>query len=148
MENYSISRFKKKEKYILGCTPLLIHNGKKQKLFKENMIPMKNGEINPPSILGHGLENHARTAVGIKDNKIYLIIVESVENNSGCTLLDLQEIGIKLKLESFLNLDGGGSSQFKFKTESGWITNQVKEEDKNRTLGNVIVLFEEKLKIE
>ena len=49
---------------------------------------------------------------------------------------------MKLELDSFLNLDGGGSSQFRIKENNTWISNNVDKEDKNRILGNVIVLFE------
>lgn len=135
----------KNEKYILGCTPLLIFNGKKEELPRE-MNPVEKGKINPPSMLGHGMQNHPRTAVGLKNEKIVFIIVEGFKNNGGCTLKELQEIGLKLELDSLLNLDGGGSSQFRFKTNSGWLSNEIDEEDKNRILGHVIVLFDETLK--
>lgn len=139
------SQLSKNEKYILGCTPLLIFNGISEEL-PEEMIPLENGKINPPSMLGHGLQNHPRTAVGIKNNKLVFVLVESSNNIDGCTLKELQDIGVNLQLDYFLNLDGGGSSQFKFKSESGWISNYIKDEDKHRVLGNTIVLFDENLK--
>ena len=45
-----------------------------------------------------------------------------------------------------MNLDGGGSSQFRLFENGQWIQNHVEDEDKNRVLGNVIVLFDESLK--
>jgi hypothetical protein len=131
-------------KYILGSTPLLIFNGQKQSINFNKMIPVDKNTINPPSYLGHGLERHPRTAVGIKNDKIYFILVEF--KNEGCSLPELQQLGCDLKLDSLLNLDGGGSSQFKLKINNHWISNDVEPKDKNRVLGNVIVLFDEKLK--
>lgn len=132
----------KNEKYILGCNPLLIFNKEAISLPIEKMKPIPHNQINPPSKLSHGLQNHPRTAVGIKNHKIIFIIVEGYDNTGGCSLLELQKIGMKLELDSFLNLDGGGSSQFRIKENNTWISNNVDKEDKNRILGNVIVLFE------
>lgn len=132
----------KEEKYILGCTPMLIYNNQKTDLSLINMKSMPIGIINPPSFLGHGMENHPRTAVGIKNNILFFIVVEGFNQNEGCTLVELQSIGIKLELNTFLNLDGGGSSQFRLLDNKKWIINRISENDKNRVLGNVLVLFE------
>lgn len=128
-------------KYILGCTPLLIFNGFKKDIPDRLLQPINNGQINPPSVLGHGKQLHPRTAVGIKDDYIYFIIIEN-----GFTLLQLQEFGLELKVESLLNLDGGGSSQFRLYNEKAYIKNNIHQEDENRILGNAIVLFDERLK--
>jgi hypothetical protein len=133
-------------KYILGCTPLLIMNKTKVELPKEKMIPVAVGSINPPSVLGHGLQDHPRTAVGIKNDSIYFVTVSTIDGTSGCNLIDLQEIGFSLKFDSFLNLDGGGSSQYQLKHDSKTIKNAVAKEDENRILGHVIVIFDETLK--
>ena len=139
----------KNSKYILSCTPLLIYQGNALSLPYDKMIPLSKNMINPPSFLGHGMESHQRTAVGIKNNELYFILVEcnSIENEDGCTLLELQSIGLKLELDSFLNLDGGGSSQFRLWNPGtkSWITNSVAEKDKNRILGHAIVLFDDEL---
>lgn len=136
----------KSEKYILGCTPLLIYKNEKTPLPVHKMQPLTEGKINPPSVLGHGLQCHPRTAVGIKGNQIIFVLVEGDDTQGGCTLPQLQEIGLKLGLNAFLNLDGGGSSQFKIFENNNWISNYICKEDQGRVLGNVIVLFEEKLK--
>lgn len=132
-------------KYILGCTPLLIFE-KDKTILNDEMRPVSNGLINPPSYLGHGLQQHPRSAVGIKDEYLYFIIVEQNEVSNGCTLFDLQDIGYFLNLEYFLNLDGGGSTQFYFKDhhKKEWIHNYILDEDKHRVLGNVIALFNSK----
>jgi hypothetical protein len=136
------------EKYILGCTPLLIYNGKSLTIPTEVMTPVAIGTINPPSVLGHGLQNHPRTAIGVKDNILYFITVEGDNTeHSGCTLLDLQQLGMELKLDSLLNLDGGGSSQFRLMTDQFTIQNNIAPEDKNRVLGHVLVIFDDSLKL-
>jgi hypothetical protein len=132
-------------KYIMGCTPLLIYDSKKCKL-PENEINFKEYSINPPSLLYHGNTNRQRTAVGIKDNKLYFIVVDEIDNCGGCTLPELQEIGLKLKLDSLMNLDGGGSSQYKLFQNEKWISNDISINDENRILGNVFILFNEDLK--
>lgn len=142
-----------KEKYILGCTPLLIFNGQKQHIPEELMIAMEAGRINPPSVLGHGLQRHPRTAVGIKHNnkdknqELVFLTIEGNDEYPGCTLPELQDMGMSLGLDSLLNLDGGGSSQFRLRQDNGqWIQNVVHEEDRNRVLGHVLVIFDETLK--
>lgn len=135
------------DKYILGCTPLLIFNQQSLNIPTSLMFPVPENTINPPSVLGHGLQNHPRTAVGLKNNNIYFITIEG--NNSqyiGCNLLDLQNFGQFLELDSLLNLDGGGSSQFKLLYNHNYITNIIADEDKSRILGHVLVLFDESIK--
>ena len=132
------------EKYILGCTPLLIYKGKICDLPEEINKPVEKGQINPPSYLGHGLESHPRTAIGLKNNKIYFVNVDS--SYGGCSLLELQQLGVFLELECFLNLDGGGSSQFKLFTDQEMINNEVEVQDRERILGHVLVIFDENLK--
>ena len=131
------------EKYILGCTPLLIFNQEKIDIPERLFEPIPLGQINPPSILGHGTQNHPRTAIGFKNNDIYFIVIE---DNPGFTLLELQKLGLEMNLDSLLNLDGGGSSQFRLQFENKIMKNTVSQEDRNRILGHAIVLFDETLK--
>ena len=138
------NKIQKSEKYILGCTPLLILNGDAVNINTEIMNPII-GEINPPSVLGHGRFAHPRTAVGEKDGVIYFVIVEGT-NNKGCTLLELQELGLQLGFKNFLNLDGGGSSQFRVYTKDNIIKNNVSKDDEKRVLGHSLIIFDETLK--
>lgn len=133
-------------KYILGCTPILIFDNNKSDLPK--MVPVEEDKINPPSYLGHGIQIHPRTAVGIKDNDLYFFVVENnIEGSGGCTLEELQLIGMSINLDSMLNLDGGGSSQFQIIEDNGnVISNFISEEDKNRVLGHTLIIFDESLK--
>lgn len=138
------------EKYILGCTPLLVYEGQRVHLPDDLMVPMAAGMVNPPSVLGHGLQRHPRTAVGLKDGELYFLTIEgNSPEYDGCTLPELQELGIVLGLEALLNLDGGGSSQFRLRRgagDSAWIANEVHDDDKSRILGHVLVIFDETLK--
>lgn len=133
-------------KYILGCTPILIFD--KNKINLPNMIPVEKNKINPPSFLGHGNQIHPRTAVGLKDNDLYFFVVENnPENSGGCSLEELQYIGLSINLDSMINLDGGGSSQFKIIEDNGnVISNFISDEDKNRVLGHTLIIFDETLK--
>jgi hypothetical protein len=137
----------KNEKYILGCTPLLIFNSQPLEIPYQLMVPMIQGKVNPPSILGHGLQNHPRTAVGIKEKKLFFITIEGgIPGYVGCTLPELQEFGYSLKLESLLNLDGGGSSQFRLNDNKNILKNTIAHEDEYRILGHVLALFDDSLK--
>lgn len=133
-------------KYILGCTPLLIFNRKALPLNINDMQPMPLGKINPPSVLGHGMEKHPRTAVGIKKDCLYFITLSTPDGSSGCSLIDLQKIGINFKFDFFLNLDGGGSSQFRLVKDEETFKNKVKKGENFRILGNVIVIFDDEMK--
>lgn len=138
---YITNKLETDNKYILGCTPLLIYNGVKKNIPDEIMLPMQNGKVNPPSILAHGKQLHSRTAVGLKDGNVYFILMESC-----ATILQLQEFGFKFNIDSLLNLDGGGSSQFKLYHDGTYLKNNIQKEDIDRVLGHVIVLFDQSLK--
>lgn len=125
------------EKYFLGSVPLLIHNTTPLAL-PPAPATFPPGEITPPSVLTHSGENHPRTAVGVSnDGSLVFVLVEE----PGCTLQELQHIGVDLGLESFLNLDGGGSSQFRARIGRGYVGNKVAPADQNRVLGHVLMLF-------
>ncbi len=133
-------------KYILGCTPLLIFNGQLMNI--PNDIPLPENVINPPSYLGHGRQIHPRTAVAIKNSNIIFVVVENNEyDTGGCTLIDLQKIGLKEKFDYMLNLDGGGSTQFNLiNYDNNIVSNFINEKDKNRILGHSLIIFDENLK--
>jgi len=131
-------------KYVLSSRPLLIHDSGTVDLPFYEMEAVAVGMVNPPSFLNHGLQRHARTAVGSAGNNLLFIIAESQETptSQGLTLPELQQVGEYLKLDSMLNLDGGGSSRFWLKTEDGDILrNRIAPEDEDRILGNMLMLF-------
>lgn len=129
-------------KYILGCTPLLIYKSEPLTIPKHLTAALPVEKINPPSVLAHAGTPHPRTAVAIKDNDIYFI---NVEGSPGITLDELRLIGMEKKFDALLNLDGGGSAQFKIITDSKEIiANTVS--DRDRILGHCIIIFDEQLK--
>jgi hypothetical protein len=132
-------------KYVLSSRPLLIHNEMQLSLPIEEVTPVAEGVVNPPSFLGHGLQNHARTAVGASQNDELVFVVaegEGAGTSAGISLQQLQEFGTYLGLKTLLNLDGGGSSRFWLKAEDGTILeNRVADEDKDRILGHTLMMF-------
>lgn len=132
-------------KYVLSSRPLLIHGGTQLSLPIEEVTPVAEGVVNPPSFLGHGLQNHARTAVGASQSDELIFIVaegEGAGKSAGISLPQLQEFGSYLGLTTLLNLDGGGSSRFWLKAEDGTIfENRVADEDRNRVLGHTLMMF-------
>jgi hypothetical protein len=131
-------------KYVLSSRPLLIHDSSTVDLPFHEMEAVAEGTVNPPSYLNHGLQRHARTAVGTVGSVLMFIVAESQETatSQGLTLPELQQVGEYLKLSSMLNLDGGGSSRFWLKTEGGdIIRNRTAPDDEDRILGNMLMLF-------
>jgi len=55
---------------------------------------------------------YARTAIALKDEKVYLIIAT---NEHPMSLYDLKDLGDELNFDKVLNLDGGGSTSFNYK---------------------------------
>ena len=58
------------------------------------------------------LKRHPRTAVGIKDNKIYMVTVDGRQPgySDGMTLYEMAEFLISQGVEDAINFDGGGST--------------------------------------
>lgn len=137
-------------KYILSSRPLLLIDKQEVSLPLEEVTPVAEGMVNPPSFLGHGLQNHARTAVGASQSDELVFIIaegEGAGDSAGVSLPALQSFGKHLGLSSLLNLDGGGSSRFWLKCEDGsTIESTVAKEDEDRILGHSLMLFSDKLK--
>ena len=132
-ENISLS-----EKYILGSTPLLIHGGEPAPLAPSLMAPVEG--VNPPSILGHGLQKHPRTAVAQSGRRLLFLFAQSA------TLPEMAQLGQELGCEAMLNLDGGGSSQYRLFDGGQWLSNPIEPADRGRVLGHALALFDESLK--
>lgn len=145
-----VTSYDTESKYALSSRPLLILNNAVQVLPLNEMKPVPSGVVNPPSFLGHGLEHHARTAVGVNSNgSLVFIVVEgegSGSGSEGVTLPVLQQLGIHLKLTSMLNLDGGGSSRYwvNDNTVNGTFSD-VAPDDEERILGHVLMVFSKNL---
>jgi len=86
--------------YIVGGTPLLIWQGTKVLDFS-----------NEKTIKTFLTRRHSRTAIGLLPNKhIIFAVVDSGLNNTGMTILEMQNFMYDIGCDFALNLDGGGSS--------------------------------------
>jgi exopolysaccharide biosynthesis protein len=110
---------------IVNGTPLLVHGGKIIQDFSE--------EKTLHSFL---VEKHPRTAIGIKPDGTWILVVvdgRQPELSLGLTMEELAELMANLGCSSAMNLDGGGSTTFYY---DGKILNSpsLSSED-NRILG-------------
>lgn len=81
------------------------------KLSREYFVTKdENGNVTRDSITA--LKKCARTAIGLKDGDIYIIIANIYHK---LTLVELHKICEKLCLEKAMNFDGGGSTSLNFK---------------------------------
>ncbi len=77
------------------------------RLEEEFFILVRDGKIISES--ASSLHKYARTAIGIKENNVYIFIVT---NDSPMTLKELAESAEKLGMEKAMAFDGGGSTSF------------------------------------
>ncbi len=99
--------------YIIGGTPVLIHNGKKITDFSSEK-----------TIETFLTQRHARTAVGIRNNDTWVFVVvdgKQPDLSLGMTMHELADFMEALGCVEALNLDGGGSSTFVY---AGEVINQ------------------------
>jgi exopolysaccharide biosynthesis protein len=90
--------------FIVGGTPLLIRNGRRIDDYAVERIRSSFVE-----------ERHPRTAVGIRGDGSWVLVVVDGRNESlslGMTLAELTDLMLSLDCVDALNLDGGGSSTF------------------------------------
>lgn len=90
--------------FIVGGTPLLIRNGQRIKDYEVERIRSS-----------FVVERHPRTAVGIRADGSWVLVVVDGRNESlstGMTLAELTDLMLSLGCVDALNLDGGGSSTF------------------------------------
>ena len=93
--------------YILGGTPLLVHDGRKVLDYASER-----------TYVSFITRKHARASVGIKPNGNWLMVV--VDKNhiyQGMSIDELSEFMLYLGCENALNLDGGGSSTLVYDKE-------------------------------
>jgi exopolysaccharide biosynthesis protein len=94
----------RKMDFIVGGTPLLIRHGERI------------GDYGVERIRSNFVEErHPRTAVGIRSDGSWVLVVVDGRNESlsvGMTLAELTDLMLSLDCVDALNLDGGGSSTF------------------------------------
>jgi len=80
---------------------------------------------------------HPRTCIGMDDKYLYLVVVDGRQvGKVGMTVNELSNLGIKLGLKQFLNLDGGGSARLL--GLNGKVINSPTE---NRAVDNCIAFY-------
>ena len=93
-----------KIKHAIQAGPMLVPD---LKLEEEFFILKRDGKIISES--ASSLHKYARTAIGIKENNVYIIIVT---NDAPMTLEEVANFARSLGLEKAMAFDGGGSTSF------------------------------------
>lgn len=124
---------------VLVAPPILVKNGKK---------------TNPSMVQGLSTKQHPRTVVYMKKGKVGFMVIDgrSKDNAIGMTMEQMQEFLLNvLKVETAINLDGGGSSTLwvKGNDAKGVILNMPCDNGKfdnngERAVGNGLFIFKKK----
>ncbi len=96
-----------KIKHAIQAGPMLFPD---LRLEEEFFILMKDGKIISES--ASSLHKYARTAIGIKDNNVYLFIITT---KTPMTLKEVSELTRRWGMEKAMAFDGGGSTSFNSK---------------------------------
>lgn len=93
-DSTGIAAFAKEDVMVAG--PLLLQNGREESFYNES----------------HVMGKHPRSVIAVKGGKVYFIVVDGrdAERAIGVTIPELAHMMRVLKMDSALNLDGGGSS--------------------------------------
>ena len=91
-------------KHSIQAGPMLLPE---LRLEEEFFVLVKDGKIISES--ASALQKYARTAIGIKDNNVYLFIVT---NEAPMTLEELADLTRKWGMQKSMAFDGGGSTSF------------------------------------
>ncbi len=116
-----------KIKHAIQAGPMLFPE---LRLEDEFFILVRDGKIISES--ASALHRYARTAIGIRQNKVYIFIVTSEE---GMTLEELSDFTRKWGMEKSMAFDGGGSTSFD--SEELHITSE--EENQGRKLKSFLI---------
>lgn len=92
-------------------------------------------------------QRHPRTAVGIKDNKLYMVTVDGRQPgvSDGMTLYEFTELLLSQGMEDALNLDGGGSTTMAVRKQGDAVIKlaNVPSDGRERYVGNSIQIVSE-----
>ena len=115
-------------RHSIQAGPLLVPE---LRLEEEFFVLVKDGKIISES--ASALHKYARTAIGIKENNVYLFIIT---NNAPMTLEEVANLAKKWEMEKAMAFDGGGSTSFSSKE-----LNIVSEkDDQARKLKSFLIL--------
>lgn len=99
------------------------------RLKEEYFVEMKDGKIVRDAIFAY--TKRPRTAIGIKDGDVYIIVAT---NDNPLSLEELANVCKDLKLDKTMNFDGGGSTSIDYKgTNDSQFKNLHIVSDKNNT---------------
>lgn len=109
---------------------------------------IKDGKVSPEiESRGDAKERHPRTAVGIKDNKLYLVTVDGRQPgvSEGMTLYEFTELLLAQGIENAVNLDGGGSTTMAVRKQGDAVIKlaNVPSDGRERYVGNSIQIVSE-----
>lgn len=109
---------------------------------------LEGGEISPKvKERADALQRHPRTAVGIKDNKIYMITVDGRQPgySDGMTLYELVDFLLGQGVEDAINLDGGGSTTMAVRKQGDAVAKLANNpsDGRERYVGNSLQLISE-----
>ncbi len=117
-----------KLKHSIQAGPMLFPD---LRLEDEFFILVRDGKIISES--ASSLHRYARTAIGIRENKVYLFIVTG---EAAMTLEELSDLTKKWGMEKSMAFDGGGSTSF----DSQELHIQSQEEGQGRKLKSFLLL--------
>ncbi|MEA4849654.1 MAG: phosphodiester glycosidase family protein [Clostridiaceae bacterium] len=93
------------------------------------------------------LQRHPRTAIGIKDNKLYMVTVDGRQTgySDGMTLYEMVEFLLSQGIEDAINFDGGGSTAMVARKQGDAVAKLVNSpsDGRERYVGNSIQLVSE-----
>jgi exopolysaccharide biosynthesis protein len=116
-------------KTAIGGGPVLVRNGKRQKLTRPTTESYEFSSM---------MERHPRTAVGWNKSHFFLVEVDGRQKNLsvGMTLDELSAYLAKLGCDEAINLDGGGSATL-------WCTGSVRNspcDGQERAIANSLIV--------
>lgn len=119
-------------RHSLQAGPMLVPELRLEEEFF--IVKDENGKIISES--ASALHKYARTAVGIKDNDVYIFIAT---DKSPMTLKDMSELAKKYGMEKALGLDGGGSTSIDF-ADLHIITKTSDTQDTGRKVKSFLII--------
>ena len=123
---------KKNLDFAVSGAPMLLEGGKISAKVKER---------------ADALQRHPRTAIGIKDNKIYMVTVDGRQPgySDGMTLYELAEFFLSQGVEDAINLDGGGSTAMAVRKQGDAVAKLANNpsDGRERYVGNSVQLVSE-----
>lgn len=130
--SFSITSDKPELRYAVAGSPRLIKDGK------------ASTELGSRT---DSKQRHPRTAVGIKDNKVYMVTVDGRQPgvSDGMTLYEFTELLLSQGIQDAINLDGGGSTTMAVRKQGDAAIKLVNKpsDGRERYVGNSIQIVSE-----